>query len=141
MNIYYSSVSIAILANVGYHLCMKCTHPAVHPLASLAVSYGTAMVACLALLPLLSAGGLWGQFSHVNWASIGLGLCICLLELGFLLAYRAGWKISLAALFVNVAVGIALVPIGLWGFTERLSAANITGLILALAGLMLLGMR
>ena len=48
---------------------------------------------------------------------------------------------SIAALYTNVAVTIILIPIGLWFFKEHLSSTNIVGLVLAFAGLVLMGTK
>ena len=141
MNAYVLSISAAILANIFYHLSMKFTNALAHPLAALGVSYAVACVLCLAALPLTSTGTFFQQFQYVNWASIVLGISICGLELGFLFAYRAGWTLSTAALFCNVAVGIILLPIGLLFFKEKLTAGNIVGIIFSLVGLFLIGRR
>ena len=141
MNIYVVSISTAIAANIAYHLSLKYTNPLAHPLASLSISYGVAFLSCLCLLPFFSKGPVSQQFHHLNWSAFVLGLSICGLELGFLLAYRAGWNISQAALFCNVAVGLILLPIGLALFREKLSSTNLVGIALALAGLILLGKR
>jgi multidrug transporter EmrE-like cation transporter len=63
------------------------------------------------------------------------------LELGFLLAYRAGWVISLAALVTIATVALLLLPVGLAFFRERLNAVNVLGAALSLAGLVLLNWR
>ncbi|MBY0371657.1 hypothetical protein K2X33_13305 [bacterium] len=140
LNPYTFSVVLAIGANVSYHLCMKYTHPEAHPLGALAVSYLVAAASCLAYLVFFGES-LRASFTHLNWAPIALGFSICFLELGFLLAYRSGWNISLAALYVNVAVGLILLPIGIWVFRDKLSAANLLGVGFALVGLLLLGKR
>ena len=63
------------------------------------------------------------------------------MELGFLLAYRAGWRVGVAALYSNALVTILLVPVGLLAFRETLDARRLLGLALAGAGLWLLGAR
>ncbi len=141
MNAYVLSIGTAILANVFYHLCLKFTNPLIHPLAGLSVSYATAGLICLIALPFLATGPVTQQFQNLNWASFALGAAITGLELGFIYAYRAGWNISVAALFCNVAVGIILLPIGILFFKERLSTQNLVGIALALAGLFLIGRR
>jgi multidrug transporter EmrE-like cation transporter len=60
------------------------------------------------------------------------------LELGFLLAYRAGWNISLAGLVSNTTVAMLLLPVGLVLFRERLSGINAVGVVVALLGLVLM---
>ena len=59
------------------------------------------------------------------------------IELGFLLAYRAGWKISVAAVATNVAVTAVLIPIGIVIFKDQLSLRKVVGLILCILGLVL----
>lgn len=73
-----------------------------------------------------------------NWTSIALGLAIVGLETGFLLAYRAGGNISYSGIFSNVAAMLILLPIGLIFFKEVLTIKNVLGIILCLAGLVLL---
>ena len=75
---------------------------------------------------------------QLNWASYALGLVVVLLEVGFLLAYRAGWKISVAAVYSNVAVGLLLLPIGYLFYREALTATNILGIALAVVALVLM---
>jgi len=72
-----------------------------------------------------------------NWAVFTLGVAAALIELGFLLAYRAGWKISMAAVATNAAAAIALVPIGILAFKDQLSVRNILGLLFCVLGLVL----
>jgi multidrug transporter EmrE-like cation transporter len=77
-------------------------------------------------------------FKQIHWASIALGFSIIGLEAGFLLAYRAGWKISLAAGIANAIVAALLVVIGLVFYREQLTLQNIIGIALCLAGLLLI---
>lgn len=141
MNIYWLSISAAIFSNIFYHLSMKFTSPLIHPLAALTLSYLTATIICFVILVCFSPGPLSSHAKDLNWAPFALGASICLLEVGFLLAYRAGWSLSVAALFCNVAVGLILLPVGLAFFKERLTALNFLGIFLALAGLILIGKK
>ncbi len=139
---YYTSIGLTVLSNVLYHVFQKVTPGTVNPVLSLAVSYGTAMALCLALLPLFPLeGSLAAALRGLNWASFALALAIVGLELGFLLAYRAGWNISLAAAVSNVSVAILLVPVGLLMFRERLSPTNLIGIVVCLVGLVLINRR
>jgi drug/metabolite transporter (DMT)-like permease len=114
----------------------------VNPALSLAATYGTAMLLCLALLPFFPLqGGLAASLRGLNWASFALAAAVVGLELGFLLAYRAGWNISLGAAVSNVSVAIVLVPVGLYVFRERLTPANLIGIALCLGGLVLINRR
>ena len=48
---------------------------------------------------------------QLNWASVLLAVSIVGLEVGFLLVYRSGWNIGLAAVLANVAASLILVPV------------------------------
>ncbi|MEX1246928.1 MAG: EamA family transporter [Anaerolineales bacterium] len=139
---FYGAIALTVLSNVLYHLFQKAIPGNVHPLISLAVTYGVAAGATLLLLPLFPLqGALGAELRKVNWSSVGLGAVIVGLELGFLLAYRAGWNLSLASLVANTAVAILLIPFGLMLFKEQLSVLNMLGIVLAIAGLVLVNLK
>ena len=56
--------------------------------------------------------GLAFELKQLNWASIGLAIAIVGIEFGFLLTYRAGWHLGIAAVLVNVVASLILVPGG-----------------------------
>jgi drug/metabolite transporter (DMT)-like permease len=144
MSLYYGAMLLTVVSNVGYHVCQRSISAKVNPLVSLLITYGVAALAALIALPFFPADGApsWTeQLRAANWASFALGAAIVGLELGFLLAYRAGWRVSVAALYSNAAVTILLVPVGLLAFHERLDARRVLGLALAGGGLWLLGAR
>lgn len=139
MTLYVFSISLTILANIGYHLFQRSIRPDLNPLVSLIATYITALVACLIALPFFRGQApLSEQLSRLGWPSVALGLAIIALELGYLLAYRAGWNISVAALFSNAAVALLLLPVGMLAFGETLDLRKAAGLVCALVGLLLL---
>ena len=71
-------------------------------------------------------------------AVIGVGAGAFLIELGYVLTYRAGWPVSMASVLTNGLVAALLVPIGIVLLGERLSISNFAGIVLCLAGLALL---
>ena len=141
MNLDLVGMAMAVGANVSYHLFMKATPSAIHPLAALLVTYLVGAATCALLLPFFVKDGVLLQVSQVNWAPVGLGVSIVFLELGFMLAYRAGWNIATAAIVANVTVGLLLLPIGIISFKERLTLYNGVGFLVAMLGLYLLGKR
>jgi drug/metabolite transporter (DMT)-like permease len=142
MFLYYASIALTVLSNVLYHVFQKVTPGTVNPMLSLAATYATATALSLALLPFFPLqGGLAASLRGLPWPSFALAAAIFGLELGFLLAYRAGWNISLGAAVSNVVVAIVLVPVGLLAFRERLSATNVIGVAVCLIGLMLINRR
>jgi len=96
-------------------------------------------VVLLLFVPLKSS--LANGLGQLNWASIGLAFAIVGLEVGFILVYRAGWNISIAAIVVNVAVTVLLVPVGILLFSEKLSAMNYVGIVVCIAGLVMANVK
>lgn len=142
MPLYVLAIGLTIVANVGYHLCQKAIRPDASPAASLMATYAVALVVSALLWPWLGGGESIGTaLRKLGPASYGLGVCVVLLELGFLLAYRSGWDIGVAALYSNAAVALVLLPIGLMAFSEGISGRKALGLAFAFVGLVLLSGR
>lgn len=138
----YWPLGLTVVANVLYHVFLKVTPASVNPVLSLVVTYLTAAAATAVIfvagpdrVPL--AAGL----KELNWASYALGLAIVGLEVGFMLAYRAGWNISLAGLISSTTVALLLIPVGLLLFRESLTMVNALGVALCLAGLALVNYK
>lgn len=142
MWLYYAAILLVVVSNTFYHLAQKSTPSGVNPVVSLLLTYLTAAVFCVALLPFFpDRANLISSLKKVNWASFALGISIVGLELGFLLAYRAGWNISLAQVFTTILVSLLLIPIGLVFFHERLTLANAVGILLCFGGVLLIARR
>ena len=138
MNQYWVSVAMTIAGNVGYHLLNKSVAPTAHPFASLVATYGVGLLVALAVLAIDAPRGILAGMRDLNWASYLLGAVVVSLELGFLLAYRAGWQVSVAGLYANVAVGIVLIPIGTVLYRETLTYSQGAGIALAVVSLILM---
>jgi drug/metabolite transporter (DMT)-like permease len=137
--LFYVSISMAVLSSLLYHVILKSTPQHVNPAISLAVTYAVAVLVSLALLPVFPlSGSILGALKELNWASYALALALVGLEVGFLLAYRAGWNISTAAILVNVAVTLLLLPIGVLALKESLSVVNVAGVLVCLVGLVMI---
>jgi drug/metabolite transporter (DMT)-like permease len=63
------------------------------------------------------------------------------IELGFLLAYRAGWNVGLAALSSNLLTTLVLLPLGYLLFREQPSLARMGGVVLSMLGLWLMAWK
>lgn len=135
MKMYYLSVVLVIVSNVFYHLFQKSIPESVNPIISLIATYGVALIlSFIAFFIYPSEASFIDSFKKINWSSYALGASIIGLEMGFLLAYRAGWNISLVALFTNVCVATLLIPVGLLLYKEHISLINIIGIILGITG-------
>jgi hypothetical protein len=142
MGLLTVALALAVGSNVLYHVSQKSIPGTAHPLLSLTVTYLVALAVTLLLWPVYPGGGpSLRSMSNLNWSSVAVGVAIVGVEMGILLAYRSGWRISVGATAINVSVAVLLVPTGVLLFRERLSAANVGGLVLCLAGLWLLVRR
>ena len=136
---FWIVIFLTILSNVFYHIIQKVTPQQANPVLSLAISYLIAGLICFALLSVFPMReGLSEALKQLNWTTVALAFTLVGLEIGFLLAYRAGWTISLAGLFSNATVSVLLLPVGYILFKDRLSGTNMVGVLVAIVGLVLM---
>jgi uncharacterized membrane protein len=139
MFLYIFPIGLTVISNVLYHIFLKVTPSNANPMLALLVTYVTAALTCLVILPFFPLATSLGQsLRQLNWASIGLGVVIVGLEMGFLQAYRVGWKISLLGIVSSSCVALILIPIGLLFFKEKVSLVNILGAIVCIVGLIMI---
>ena len=135
-------LTIAILCTVGYHLVLKVTPSGANPLLTLLVTYALVTALFGATLLVAPGGFEWRhELRQLNWTTLALAAVIVGLDLGFLYLYRGGFEVSLGALVTQSAAAMLLLVVGVAVFRERLSAANVAGLMLCLAGLWLVNRR
>ena len=140
--LFVFSMALTVLSNVVYHLCQKAISANANPLISLFFTYATGMLLTLICFPFFYPNvSAVESVKNLNWATFGLGFAVVGLELGFLLAYRAGWNLSLGALYSNVLVTLLLLPVGIFFYREQLQTRHLLGLAFSLIGLVLLGKK
>ena len=83
----------------------------------------------------------WSYITVLFHPWVGLGVVLVGLELGFLLAYRANWNLSYAALVANIIVALVFIPIGLLVFKEKVTLTNILGVFVCVAGLVMINLK
>lgn len=135
-------LAIAIVATVGYHLVLKVTPAPVNPFLSLAVSYligATLFIAIYATMP--GSTSLRESLQVLNWTAIALAVTVVGLDVGFLLLYRSGFNVSFGQLVTQSAAALLLLLLGVAFFREKLSLANIGGILLCVVGLWLINRR
>ncbi len=133
---------LVIASNTTYHLISNRTPTTVNPFLSLVVTYLVgAAIALVLYLTTAGGSGLVQGISHLNWTSAALGLAVVGLEAGFLYLYRAGWGISVASLTANLTVAVLLLVIGVLFYHEGLSARQMLGAMLCVAGLILVNYK
>jgi drug/metabolite transporter (DMT)-like permease len=140
--LYWFAIGLAIFSNIFYHVCQKTIPANVNPVISLVATYLTAAVASLLLLPFFPvSGSLAVEFKKLTVPSLALGLTTIGLELAFLLMYRAGWNISVAGLVVGATAALCFVPIGYFFFGSIITVRSVLGVLLCIAGLVLINFR
>ena len=139
---YIWPLALVVVSNIVYQICAKSSPASVNPLASLTVTYGVGAVVSGALYFLLNKNGsLLQEYRSLNWAPFVLGIVIVGLEVGFLYAYRAGWKISTASIVQSAFLAVALVIVGALLYHEKVGWNQLVGVGLCLAGLVFINMK
>ncbi len=139
MSLYYISIIIAIISTVMYHVFQNSISSSANPVISLIATYITALVLSGILYFVYPRETSIGEsFKELNWASYGLGFAIVTLEVAFLLVYRTGWNIAVAALLVNVVAAILLVLLGYVLYSEKITLINFLGIIISVIGIILI---
>ena len=138
MSAFYLPFVLTVCGMLFYHISQKSIPRDMNPFLVTILAYVVGIVFCgVCALAYPSRKTFAESLKETNWAVITLGIAAAAIELGFLLAYRAGWRISVAAVATNAAVTVMLIPIGLIVFKDHLSLRNILGLIFCIAGLAL----
>ena len=132
---------LATLSTVFYHIFQKMTPAAANPALALSVTYGVALCLTFIMFSFFPLGGFSAALQKLNWVSFALGLAIVGLEVATLLAYRAGWELSLLSIVVNVVASLVLVILGLVLYKEKLTLVNIMGILVCIAGLAMINYK
>lgn len=139
---YVWPLALVVASNIVYQICAKSAPASMNPLASLTVTYTVGAVASGALYFLLNRdGNLLQEYRSLNWAPFVLGIVIVGLEVGFLYAYRAGWKISTASIVQSAFLAVALVIVGALLYHEKVGWNQLVGVGLCLTGLVFINMK
>jgi uncharacterized membrane protein len=141
MKTFYLPLLFAIGGNLLYHCGQKSVPQNANPLSVLIVAYAISLTSCTLIYCFTSDRQLVSALKGNNWSVLAIGLGAAIVEIGYLLAYRMGWNISVASMTSSVAVAALLIPIGILFFRESLSASNLLGIIFCILGLMLLTRR
>lgn len=81
------------------------------------------------------------ELKKANWTSFVLGIVLVGLEVGFIYAYKAGWKVSAAQIVTSSILGVILIIVGYVGYKEAITWNKIVGVIVCLAGLGLINLK
>jgi len=142
MFLFYFSIILAICSSALYHFTAKSTPSNVNFTVSLLVTYAVAFVfTFLGFFFFPAKNGVIAEIKHLNWASIGLAIAIVGIEFGFLLTYRSGWNLGIAAVLVNVVASLILLPVAIFLFKAKISWVNVAGIVVCFVGLIMLNWK
>lgn len=142
MFLFYFSITLAIASSALYHFSAKSTPANVNFPISLVVTYTVAIIVTILIAFFFpSRNGLILELKQLNWASFLLAIAIVGIEFGFLLVYRSGWNLGIAAVLVNVVASLILVPVAIFIFKDKLNWVNIVGILVCLIGLVMLNWK
>ncbi|MCQ2249381.1 MAG: EamA family transporter [Treponema sp.] len=139
---YILPLALVVASNVMYQICAKAVPGGINPLASLTVTYAVGTVLSLVLFFLLNMdANLFAEYRKLNWAPFLLGVSIVGLEVGFILAYKAGWQMSILQVVQGILLAMILLVVGFIFFKEGITWNKIVGVVVCLAGLTLINFR
>ncbi|MER3483328.1 MAG: hypothetical protein C4332_09480 [Meiothermus sp.] len=135
MSLYVVSLATVIVSIVLYQIAQRSMPKDINPFYVLIFIYllGAAFSGVASLFfPADRSVAAFGK--TLNWAAPVLAVAIVGLEIGYLLAYRAGWNLALAPILI-------LVPVGFLFFRESLTPVKAVGLLLCIVGFVLASRR
>ena len=131
-------IALVVLANTFYNIVAKSTPLAANAFLSLTVTYLVAAVCSFGLYLFQGSQKLFAELTHINWTAFALGICIIGLEFGYIYVYRSGWKVNTGSLVANISLAVVLIVVGFVFYKESLSLRQLAGIILCVAGLILI---
>jgi len=139
MDLKLVPIGLIIAAQVGYQLAQRAMPASANPFTVIAIAYLLGIIACSVQAPgvgrpigLIDAGLLR------HWPIWGLAGSVVGIELGYLLAYRAGWALATTTGIGYTATMVLVAVIGATCFAEGMSARRAAGLFLAIGAVWLL---
>lgn len=133
-----TSMALAVVGAVSYHLSQKSVPKDAGPLVILFHAYLVASALCLVIVLFTAGDPGRTELLRPRPISLALGACVLAIEVGVLLIYRSGWPVGRAALISTLLATLALLPIGYWFFDETVPPLKVAGLVMCLAGTVLL---
>jgi drug/metabolite transporter (DMT)-like permease len=136
------AMAIAVSGQVLYHVAQKSVPTGTNPVIALLVFYLGAAVLTLPLLALYPlTDKLSVELGKVGWAVIAVAASIVLIEIGFLLAYRAGGELSTTFVLTAAIVTMATCIVGYVAHSEAFNIYKILGIALCLSGIALISYK
>ena len=134
-------VILMIVANTLYSVTAKVTPTDVDTFASVSLTYLVCIVYALIMFFITSSNkNYFKEIKKANWTAPVLGACLVCLEVSTILLFRVGWELSVGLLLAYVLLAVVLVSLGRVVYKEKLTAKRIIGIVISLAGVVLVGL-
>jgi drug/metabolite transporter (DMT)-like permease len=131
-------IVLVVLGNLLYHVGQRAIPREANPVVATLAVYLVALVATLTTLPFMARDvALGSAWRSLNGSTVLVGVGVVAVELGFLLAYRAGWHLSTASLTANASLAIVLLALGGLAYREPITLTRLAGVALCCGGLWL----
>ena len=120
---------------------MKAMPSDVNPFGALMVTYLiAAIISAVIFVYAVGPSNVGVEISKFDWTPILLALPIVGLEVGYVFVFRAGWTVSTASVVVNISIACVLLFVGYFLYRENVSLNQIAGIVICLAGLILINL-
>jgi uncharacterized membrane protein YdcZ (DUF606 family) len=142
MKSVYLPIAMIIFGGLLYQVSQKSIPQTASPLHAIIIAYLAGILFCgLFAFFYAAEKSFFDSFKESNWAVFTVGIGAAFIEIGFLLAYRVGWNLSSTSVLVNIVIAVLLIPIGIFFFKEKLSLSQGAGILLCVAGLLLIARK
>jgi drug/metabolite transporter (DMT)-like permease len=143
MTYKFLPVLLIVASGATYHACQKLVSRHQDPWAVLSVVYFIAFATTLVLSMPWRQPAQWMESVRASLGPAGVGLALaCIgIEVGVLVAYRIGWKVSLLTSYTAVSSCVAVMLVGVLVFRETVSPTAAFGASLAAVGVGLMHLK
>ncbi|KAF0243060.1 MAG: EamA-like transporter family [bacterium] len=139
MKLMYLPLILAILGGVIYHISQKSIPSNSNPIFAVIVAYITGILILVFFNFLYPPDKPFLDIiKEFNWSMVMVGVGAAMIEVGILLAYRAGWNIGVTSTIMGATVALLLIPVGIIIYKEHLSIWNLFGVLCCIVGLVFL---
>ena len=141
---YFLPPILIVFGLVLYQVSQKSVDQDANPFVAITIAYIIGIFACLVgflLVPREGDASLIPMIKTISWSALGIGIGAAAIEIGFLLAYRNGWSVSILPVLVTVCSVILMIAIGIIAYRENLSIEKIAGILLCIGGLVLITIK
>src|SRR5215831_2800253 len=98
MTAYYFPFALIVIGMLFYHLGQKSIPTQMNPFVATIIAYAAGIIVCaIWAFAYPRNKTLSDSVRQMNCAVLVMGVAAACIEIGFMLAYRAGWRVSVTA--------------------------------------------